>query len=72
MMYIRRLLLTSLYISAIAMFYSIGARAALRKFLKSIAKTIPQGHEYCFTGRGNNAMSLSNLKIDVYSPLPLT
>ena len=61
MMYIRRLLLTSLYISAIAMFYSISARASLHKFLKSIAEIIPQGHEYCFTVRGNNAMSLSNL-----------
>ena len=58
MKYLRRLFVTSLYIYVITMFYSTGAQQALYKFFKSIAQIIPEGHEYCFTVRGNNAMSL--------------
>ena len=61
MMYLRPVFVTSLCIYVITMSYSIGARQALCKFFKSIAQIIPEGHEYCFTVRGNNAMSLSNL-----------
>ena len=70
-MYLRRVFVTSLCIYVITMSYSIGARQALCKFFKSFAQIKPEGHEYCLTVRGNNAMSLSNLTIptDEYFPL---
>ena len=43
------------------MLCSFDARQALYKYFKSIAQIKPEGHEYCLTVRGNNAMPLSNL-----------
>ena len=61
MMYLCRVFATSFCIYLDPMLCSIDARRSLYKYFKSIAQIKPEGHEYCLTVRGNNAMSLSNL-----------